>query len=86
MLPRPSEKTPTKDEAILFMAKYLMLINIPFRMEYMDYGLQYIRIRRYKQYDEDVIKDVKGLCCQLGGYWSNGEEGEIYDYLDLEWT
>ena len=86
MLPRPSEKIPTKDEAMLFMAKYLMLINIPFKMEYEEWDLKYIRIRKYEHYDEDVIKDIKGLCTQLGGYFSCGEEGQIYPYLDLEWS
>lgn len=86
MLPRPCEKVPNKGEAMMFMMKYLMLIDIPFKAEYDEDVLMYVRIRRYKIYDEEVITDIKNLCCQLGGYFSDGVQGDIYEYLDLEWS
>jgi hypothetical protein len=69
------------------MISYLLLIEIPFKAEYdEDKGqLKYIRIRRYTQYDEKLIKDIKGMCVQLYGCFIEGEVGEIAPYLDLEW-
>lgn len=86
MLPRPCEKVPSKGEAMMFMMKYLMLIGIPFKAEYDDDVLMFIRIRQYKIYDEEIISDVKNLCCQLGGYFSDSSQGDISTYLDLEWS
>lgn len=88
MLPRLPEKNPPKSEAFIFMIRYLMLINIPFKAEYdeTDNELKYIRIRNYKIYDEKIIKDIKRLCCQLHGYFTEGGVDDLYPYLDIEWT
>ena len=86
MLPISSAKVSSKGEAMIFMMKYLMLIDIPFKAEYDEDVLMFVRIRRYKMYDEEIISDIKNLCCQLGGYFSDSSQGDIYDYLDLEWS
>lgn len=88
MLPRPPIKIPCKSEAFMFMLRYLMLINIPFKAEYneQDGELKYIRIRHYEMYDQEVIKDVIDVCLQLGGYFDKNDIGVEPTHLDLEWT
>ncbi len=87
MLPRPIKRGVTNSQAFQAMISYLLLIEVPFKAEYdEDKGqLKYIRIRRYTQYDEALIKDIKGMCLQLYGCFTEGDVGEIAPYLDLEW-
>ena len=89
MLPRPIKRGVTNSQAFQAMISYLLLIEVPFKAEYdEDKGqLKYIRIRDYTQYDEKLIKDIKGMCVQLYGcfFESENEDEEIAPYLDLEW-
>lgn len=84
MLPVPA-KGVTKAQAFVFMQSYLALIGIPFRAAYLEGVPSYIRVYNSPPCDEKILKDIKGLCCQLGGYFTYVDDDSDFPHLNLEW-